>query len=168
MILVVMGVSGAGKTTVGTLLAQRSGYAFADADDYHSEANRRKMHSAIPLNDEDRAPWLAALNRLLHGWVQAGKNGVLACSALRESYRVKLIEGLPPGAVHFVLLEGSRELLAQRLGARHHAFMTPELLDSQLATLETPADALRVSIANPAESIVQEIMEAVFPLTNRA
>jgi gluconokinase len=163
MIVAVMGVSGSGKTTVGALLAERSGCAFADADDYHSEANRRKMKSGIPLNDDDRAAWLAALNHLLRAWVQAGKSGVLACSALKEAYRRKLVAGLPAGAVSFVLLEGSRELLAQRLRARHHEFMSPSLLDSQLATLEVPTDALRVSIEKPAEAVVAEILEALCP-----
>src|SRR5271168_4803722 len=91
MIVILMGVTGTGKTTIGTLLSQRTGWQYAEGDNYHSEANKAKMHAGIPLTDEDRAPWLAVLHELLHGWYQKGESGILACSALKQSYRDTLI-----------------------------------------------------------------------------
>jgi gluconokinase len=161
MIVVLMGVSGSGKTTIGTLLAQRTGTIFADADDYHPQANKDKMRAGIPLNDEDREPWLKILNGLLRGWYQSGEGGVLACSALKEKYRQTLVSGIPPNAISFVWLDGDKELLAERLAARHHSYMNPKLLDSQIATLEPPKDALRVNIDHPPDQIVREILEHV-------
>src|ERR1700733_548062 len=116
MIVVLMGVSGSGKTTIGTLLAKREGAVFADGDEYHPVANKQKMAAGHPLNDEDRQPWLEALNRLLREWFAEGKSGVLACSALKASYRVTLQAGMPNGAVSFVVLEASKEMLAAPLG----------------------------------------------------
>lgn len=161
MIVVLMGVSGSGKTTIGTLLAARMGTVFADADDYHPAANKQKMAAGQPLNDADRQPWLETLNRLLRGWYAEGKGGVLACSALKESYRATLTAGLLESAVHFVLLDGPPELIAERLAVRKHEFMTPKLLASQFATLEPPADALRVVNDRPPEEIVDRILEQV-------
>jgi gluconokinase len=158
MILILMGVSGSGKTTIGTLLASRLECTFADADDYHPAANRQKMHNGVPLNDDDRAPWLAALNQLMLGWQRNGKSGILACSALKEKYRHMLLGGLPEGAVHFIFLDGSRDLIAERLQARQHEFMSPTLLDSQFATLEPPQNAIRVSIDQPEEAVVDTIL----------
>ncbi len=159
MIVVLMGVSGSGKTTIGTLLAQQMGVTFADADDYHSAANKAKMAAGHPLDDADREPWLEELNRVMRGWFAAGQGGVLACSALKESYRVTLHTGIPEGAIRFVLLEASKGLIAERLAERRHEFMTPMLLASQLATLEKPgADALDiVNDRTPAE-VVAEIL----------
>src|ERR1700683_5397908 len=118
MIVVVMGVTGSGKTTIGTLLAKRTGATFADADDYHPLANKQKMAAGHPLNDDDREPWLQTLNGLLHQWHTSGTGGVLACSALKEKYRETLANGMPPGTVKFVLLDGSKELISERLAAR--------------------------------------------------
>jgi gluconokinase len=161
MILVLMGVTGSGKSTIGTLLAERTGTVFADADDYHPQANKEKMASGQPLNDEDRQPWLEELNRLLLGWFKAGGSGVLACSALKARYRSTLMAGMPAGAVTFVLLDGTKEMLAERLAKRKHEYMNPKLLESQLATLEMPKDALRVVNDRPPEEIVSQILSQV-------
>jgi gluconokinase len=158
MIVVLMGVSGSGKTTIGTLLAERMGAVFADADDYHPAANKAKMAAGNPLNDEDRQPWLETLNQLMRGWNESGKGGVLACSALKESYRTTLASGMPAGAVKFVLLDGDRELIAERLGHRPGHFFNPKLLESQLTTLEKPADALTVVNDRAPEEIVGQIL----------
>jgi gluconokinase len=164
MIVVLMGVTGSGKSTIGTLLAQRTGAIFADADDYHPLANKQKMAAGHALNDEDRQPWLEELNRLLQGWFNAGNSGVLACSALKASYRTTLTTGLPQGAVAFVLLDGSKELLAERLAARKHEYMNPQLLESQLATLETPGDALRIVNDRTPEEVVSQILARLAPV----
>ena len=161
MIVVLMGVSGSGKTTIGTLLAQRTGTIFADADDYHPQANKDKMRAGIPLNDEDRQPWLEILNGLLRGWYQSGEGGVLACSALKEKYRQTLANGIPPNAISFVWLDADKELLSERLAARHHEYMNPKLLDSQFATLEPPKDALKVENDRPPAEVVDEILQHV-------
>jgi gluconokinase len=161
MIVVLMGVSGSGKTTIGTLLAERTGTVFADADDYHPAANKAKMASGQPLNDDDRQPWLEVLNGLMQGWFKAGTGGVLACSALKEKYRTTLANGMPEGTVKFVLLDGSKELIAERLAARQHEYMNPKLLESQLATLEKPQDALSVVNDKAPGEIVDEILEYV-------
>ena len=161
MIVVLMGVSGSGKTTIGTLLAQRADVIFADADDYHSPANKEKMAAGHPLDDADRQPWLESLNRLMRGWLEAGKSGVLACSALKESYRQTLTAEMPEEPVQFVLLDGSPAMIAERLAARHHEFMTPKLLDSQLKTLEKPADAYCVMNDRAPDLVVDEILAHV-------
>jgi gluconokinase len=158
MIVVLMGVSGAGKTTIGTLLAERAGAVFADADDYHPAANKQKMAAGIPLSDRDRQPWLETLNGVLRGWFAEGKSGVLACSALKEAYRETLAAGMPTGTVTFCLLEVSRAELQRRLESRHHEYMSPTLLDSQLATLEAPNAALVVENDRPADEVVSEIL----------
>ena len=168
MIVVLMGVSGSGKTTIGTLLAQRTGTVFADADDYHPLANKQKMAAGQPLTDEDRQPWLEELNGLLRGWFQSGQGGVLACSALRENYRITLANGMPKDSVAFVMLDGSRELIAQRLAERHHEYMNPRLLDSQFATLEPPTDAVRVMNDRSPAEVVDEILKHVSPAAPEA
>jgi gluconokinase len=158
MIVVLMGVTGSGKTTIGKLLAERTGSQFADADDYHPEANKEKMAAGHPLNDEDREPWLKALNRLLSGWFTSDTSGVLACSALKDSYRTTLAAGMPDRTVTFVFLDVPKEVLAERLAARKHEFMNPNLLDSQLATLEIPSDALRVTNHGTPDETVSDIL----------
>jgi len=161
MIVVLMGVSGSGKTTIGTLLAERMGTLFADADDYHPAANKAKMASGQPLNDDDRQPWLETLNKMMRGWFESGKGGVLACSALKEKYRATLASGMPGSAVHFVLLDGSKEMIAERLAKRKHEFMNAKLLESQFATLETPKDAVCVVNDKAPEVVVDEILQQV-------
>lgn len=161
MIVVVMGVTGSGKSTIGMALAARAGAVFADADDYHPLANKQKMAAGEALHDEDRQPWLEGLNRLMRGWYAGGHGGVLACSALKANYRETLAAGMPEGAVHFVLLDGSRELIAERLAARSHEFMNAKLLESQMKTLEPPANAFTIVNDRSPEVIVDEILKHV-------
>jgi len=159
MIVIVMGVTGAGKTTVGRLLATKLGAEFLDADDYHPPANVAKMKAGTPLDDADRAPWLARLNAILREHARDGRSAVLACSALKTAYRTKLVDGLAEARV--VYLHGSRALLAERLAARRGHYMNPALLDSQLATLEEPSQAIVVDIDRPPEEIVRAIRKAL-------
>jgi gluconokinase len=161
MIVVLMGVSGSGKTTIGTLLAEKLATTFADADDFHPQANKDKMASGQPLDDDDRQPWLEKLNELLKGWHEGSGSGVLACSALKEKYRVTLGLGMPEGTVHFVLLEGDPKMIAERMAHRPGHFMNPKLLESQLATLEVPADAIRVVNDRSPNIVVDEILGLV-------
>ena len=159
MIVLVMGVSGSGKTTIGTLLAERLQTVFADADAYHSEANKAKMAAGNALSDEDRQPWLESLNALLRIWFEGGAGGVLACSALKERYRKTLVRGMPDDSVVFVLLDGSKRLIAERLAERNDHYMNPSLLDSQFATLERPADALLIMNDQTPNDVVNEILK---------
>jgi gluconokinase len=152
MIVIVMGVTGAGKTTIGRLLAAQLGWQFADADDFHPPSNVDKMRSGIPLGDDDRRPWLERLRAEIDGWLGEGRNVVLACSALKRSYRQELEAG--PG-VRFVYLKGSAELIANRLRSRHGHFADEKILAGQFADLEEPEGAVDID-ATP-EEIVAEI-----------
>ena len=154
--VVVMGVAGAGKTAVGRALAEELGWRFEDADDFHSSANRAKMAAGVPLSDDDRWPWLECLRELLVTSMDTGAGLVLACSALREIYRERLGEGDPRLA--FVFLDGGREVIAERLRARQGHYMPATLLDSQLAILEPPRRALRVSVEHDLEQVVEEAL----------
>ncbi len=158
-----MGVTGTGKSTVAKALVERTGWEFAEGDDYHSEANKAKMKAGIPLTDTDRGPWLEALHRVLAGWVAAGKSGAMTCSALKEAYRKTLAGGLPPDVVHFVLLEAPKAVLVDRLEHRTGHFMNPALLDSQLATLEVPKDAMHISVCGSPGEAVDAILAQLEP-----
>lgn len=157
--VVVMGVSGSGKTTVGRALAERLGWVFYDGDDYHPAANVAKMASGEPLDDGDRRPWLDRLNRLIAARLAAGQSLVLACSALKRSYRERIRAGNP--GVRFVYLKGSEALIARRMSERAGHFMPPELLRSQFEALEEPVHAIMVDIGAAVPVIVQEIVEAL-------
>jgi len=155
MIVLVMGVAGVGKTTIGEPLARALGWRFLDADDYHPPENVAKMKAGIPLQDADRWPWLGRLNREL----KELENAVLACSALKQSYRERLAQGIPDFTV--VYLHGSAALIRARLEARQHRYMPAALLDSQLATLEPPARAIAIDVDAPLEDCLSAILVAV-------
>src|SRR3954469_22094156 len=153
-IVVVMGVAGAGKTTVARALATSLGWTMYDADDMHSAANVAKMRSGTPLTDADRAPWLAAVREVLEKHLAEGTPAVLACSALRDSYRQALIPANSSSqSVAMVQLDISPELAAQRLATRTGHYMPPTLVASQFATLEEPHGALRVDASRPVSDI---------------
>jgi gluconokinase len=152
---VVMGVSGSGKTSVGKSLAEKLGWDFYDADDFHPAENVAKMTSGIPLSDSDRAPWLATLHKLISSCLLQNRPGVLACSALRESYRRQLLEGNEH--VQLIYLKGSYELIWSRMEVRKDHYMQPHMLQSQFDALEQPSNALTVDVSKSVEEIVQEI-----------
>lgn len=151
-----MGVSGSGKTTVGKALAEKLGWDFFDADNFHSAENIAKMAAGIPLDHSDRAPWLAALHDQLLATLQADRHPVLACSALKESYRAQLLDGL--NAITILYLKGSYELIGSRMSAREGHYMKPEMLQSQFDTLEEPKEALILDIALPVEKMLDTIV----------
>jgi gluconokinase len=149
VIVVVMGVTGAGKTTVGRRVAADLGAAYLDADDFHPSANVEKMRAGTPLTDHDRSPWLARLNAALRERAARGESVVLACSALKAAYRDALLRDVPESRL--VYLRGSRETIAARLAGRRGHYMNPGLLDSQFAALEEPPEAIVVDVdAEPA------------------
>lgn len=157
MVIVMMGVSGAGKTEVGRRLAASLGAEFAEGDAYHPPENVEKMRRGVPLEDADRWPWLDRLSRQIGGWLDEGRTVVLACSALKQSYRDRLAAGRP--GVHFVWLRGEEALIRARLELRRGHYMPPTLLPSQLATLEVPTDAITVDIAASPDAIATQIRE---------
>lgn len=162
LVLVLMGVAGSGKTTVGAMLAGRLRWRFADADDFHSAGNVAKMKAGIPLTDADRRPWLEAIAAQVDAWRSSGAHGVVTCSALKRSYREIIIGNRPD--VRLVHLKGERPLIADRLAARHAHFMPASLLESQFATLEEPAadeHAISIWVGKPPDALVEEIVVAL-------
>ena len=155
-IVVVMGVTGVGKTTIGRLVADALHVPFLDADDFHSDAAKAQMHEGIPLTDAERAPWLDRINHALHEHTATG--AVLACSALTDDYRARLTAGLEH--VRFLLLTGDPELIRRRITARLGHFAGPDLLPSQLDTLETPADAVTVNVDAEPDVVVERALDA--------
>ncbi len=165
MALILMGVSGTGKTTVGRALARVLGWAFIEGDDHHPPENIAKMGSGVPLDDADRAAWLAALHDLIHEYLRNGNPLVVTCSALKQKYRDQLLAG-NPGAV-FVHLQGSYELILDRMRARREHFMKSELLRSQFEALENPVGVVTVGIDQPVERVVDKIIARTGVRENR-
>lgn len=157
MIVVVMGVCGCGKSTVGAALAQSLQWPFFDADDFHPPANVAKMSAGSPLTDDDRWPWLDRIAAEMRGVLARGGHAVLACSALKQAYRDRLSRA---GDVRFVHLAGDFDTIASRLASRRHRYMPPTLLASQFAVLEPPADALDVDVREPVDAQVAAIRAA--------
>lgn len=151
-----MGVAGSGKSTVGLRLAEALGVGFHDADDFHPKANVDKMASGIPLNDDDRRPWLERMAKEMAIWEGNG-GGVLACSALKQAYRNVLAAG--SSDVRFVFLHGTRALLEERIRGRSGHYMKPAMLDSQLATLEPPTDAIALDIADAPDELIRKAVD---------
>jgi gluconokinase len=155
MVLILMGVTGAGKSTVGDLLARKIGWRFYDADDLHPAATKEKMNHGIPLSDADRLPWLNAVRALIEKCLSEGTDAVIACSALRQAYRDIL--QVDPARVKFVYLKGSKALIEQRVAQRTGHFMNKDLVQSQFGTLEEPADAIAIDVSGDPASVVDSI-----------
>lgn len=158
-VLVLMGVTGSGKTVIGRMLARDLGWEFLDGDDFHPTANIAKMAAGIPLTDEDRFPWLKMLGDEIFKHIKNGKNTIVACSALRSVYRDVLSGG--KSEIRFIYLKGTKKLLLQRLKNRVHSFMPSTLLDSQLEILEEPKNAIIIEISPTPKVIVEEIKRTV-------
>ena len=152
MIIILMGVSGSGKTTIGERLAQALGWPFYDGDQFHPPANVAKMQQGMPLTDEDRWPWLHALRAHIEACVHRGVSAVLACSALKQAYREHLI--VDKAEVKLVYLRGDYDIIRGRLAQRRGHFMPPELLASQFAALEEPEQGVVIDVVHPPETIV--------------
>jgi gluconokinase len=159
MVIIVMGVSGSGKTTIGRALAAALHWRFSDADDFHSPANVEKMTNGIPLTDEDREPWLRTIRMAIEQWKRDEPGHVLACSALKGSYREILEQNDPD--VKFVFLHGGFELISQRLKERKSHFFNSALLRSQFEALESPRDALVVDVAKDPQEIINVILKKI-------
>jgi gluconokinase len=164
MIIIVMGVAGSGKTTVGRLLAESAGFQFLDADALHSPANVAKMSAGTPLTDSDRAPWLTAIHERIGDAANRQQDLVVACSALKHAYRAFLTRGVP---VAWAYLKGRPEVFRDRLQRRTGHFVTTDLLDSQLDALEEPTDAIVVDASQPPEAIVDDILARLRHTTSR-
>jgi len=156
--LIVMGVSGCGKSIIAARLAEKLGWVFIESDSYHSEEHIRKMTIGLPLTDDDRQPWLETLHDLLIDLSSKDQSAVLACSALKEKYRQTLTTGLMN--VQFVYLKGDYDLIRQRMQSRQH-YMKPSMLRSQFEALEEPENALVIDIAQPPDTIVSEILRQI-------
>ena len=156
MVIVLMGVAGAGKTTVGSRLADELSWQFCDGDSLHSWENIDKMKRGIPLNDEDRRSWLEEIRKVISGWVERDANAILACSLLKQSYRKSVLEG-HHRSVRVVFLKADKLLLQERLANRTGHFLNSGLLDSQLSTLEEPDDALMLDASDAPEHLVKQI-----------
>ncbi|ODG98649.1 gluconate kinase [Nostoc sp. KVJ20] len=164
MIIIVMGVSGSGKTTIGKLLADSLEWEFSDADNFHSPENIEKMRCGIPLSEADRMPWLQDLQTAIKQWLQENKSVVLACSALKDSYRQFLLldsANAKGDRIKLVYLKGSYELIQARLQERSNHYMNEKLLGSQFNTLEEPLDTISMDVAQPPQIIVQNIRTAL-------
>jgi carbohydrate kinase (thermoresistant glucokinase family) len=158
-VIYIMGVAGSGKTTIGQKLSAVTGIPFFDADDFHPPANKEKMKAGQPLNDDDRKGWLASINELAKD--QSEKHGaIIACSALKEKYRTELSGGIKV-PVHWILLQGSFEMIQERMKARKEHFMPASLLQSQFDTLETPANAIVMDIQSNPDEIVAAILRKI-------
>ena len=155
-IVLLMGVSGCGKTTIGQRLAEEAGWEFYDGDDFHPEVNIEKMASGLPLDDEDRWPWLEALHQHMSERSRRGLSAIYACSALKQAYRIRLLANLPRSRT--VYLRGTLPLIQERLQTRQEHFMPASLLQSQFETLEEPEDALVVDVAKPPEQILEDLL----------
>ncbi len=159
MVIVLVGVAGSGKSTVGRLLARRLGWPFHDGDDFHSAHNRNKMMRGIPLDDDDRQPWLEAIRASIRQALAGNQNAIYACSALKKRYRELL--RVDPNRVRFVYLKGSPAVIAQRLANRRGHFFNPQLLQTQFSDLEEPSDSFEVDISLPPEAIVDLVVEGL-------
>jgi gluconokinase len=154
VVVIIMGTTGAGKTTIGTMLAAQLNWEFADADTFHPPANIEKMSRGVPLTDEDRIPWLKAMRKAILEWIAAGENVVLACSALKRAYRDELC---PSPEVRIIYLKGDYTLFAERIRQRRGHFAGEGILAGQFADLEEPTDAITIDAAKSPEQIVAEI-----------
>lgn len=161
VVILVMGVAGSGKTTVARLLAERLGAVYEEGDAYHSPQNVERMRSGTPLTDADRGPWLERLAARIDDWLRNGRRTVLACSALKQSYRDRLIGGRC--GVSLIYLKGTRDLISGRLAARTNHYMPAALLDSQFAALEEPTDAITVDIRCEPQEIAASIATNLAP-----
>lgn len=159
MVVLLMGVTGSGKTTVGEKVAAELGWTFSDADDFHPAANKAKMRAGIPLTDDDRWPWLLAVRQVIEQALRDNRGAIVACSALKAAYRDVLAGGLEP--IRFVLLDGDPAVLKARLVQRRHEFMNPALLESQIDTLERPPNAIVIDIELPLDEQVRRIRRAL-------
>ena len=155
-----MGVSGTGKSTVGKLLGDRTGWAFYDADDFHSSANIDKMNRGIPLTDRDRLPWLEDLQQLIQTTLANNQTAILACSALKSNYRQILRHN--SSEVVFIYLQGDFQCIQSRIQSRSEHFMNSNLLKSQFDTLEEPENAIIIDVSLAPEAIVEEILQAIY------